>query len=681
MEFSLAGLINNPAGPGNNESILWQQCLPRQQMSSPIILRLVGLPSELPAFPEIPSTAVRPEFAVKAKVLAQTASRKPTHASIFLADGEDHGIAENRPTLSARLIESANLEEVWKNEAHRTLTEMFSLSVEWLSHLVGMSGPGAGLRSIDTPMEEIESIFDSVFAPIPGEAAHELDPSLVSDLVHLYGSDEDILDAYYVFIHPYHPILPPPERLPVYNRPLFQWPESRPSSPLSLAISALLVLIPHPNESDPLRAEYVKLRRGFAQSFARDALNAVELDSSLLNPSNNVISADRAQFHTKVPLHLEGILALNLLSVYEYAQRGNLCTMTDRANEALTSAMKLSLHESLEEDEYAEARRRTWWMTYMVACQAAILNSMPATFDPFDPHFVTPLPEGWKVPVEAQQTLLETVAFVTDLEQTKASGQSDSGIRERMLSLDSQIGSLLFLCRDTRSAPKIVPTRVESPEVAASQIMITIAEIRLHTARIKAHRLCAFQDIPSFHQRQYEFGPSTTVSESETQPESPSASGAETALPLTYSSSSPLQFPFSSHESSKICFHGALTIVALLNNLPFPNPTNEIPLNSPPYLSKTTRVEIPRSILTFACCGMQSGYVMLMLCLKARVLRDRRMEASNFANTPSLTALLNELHQSLRLLVKCLNNCAIAFEALSGMRDRIAQAMEKEFQR
>lgn len=156
------------------------------------------------------------------------------------------------------------------------------------------------------------------------------------------------LDAYYVFIHPYHPILPPPERWPVYNRPLSQWPECRPSSPLSLAISALLVLIPHPNESDPLRAEYVKLRRSFAQSFARDALNAVEHDFSLLNPSNNVLNADRALFHPKVPLHLEGILALN------------------RANEALTSAMKMSLHESLEEDEYAEARRRTWWMT--VSC-------------------------------------------------------------------------------------------------------------------------------------------------------------------------------------------------------------------------------------------------------------------------------------------------------------------------
>jgi hypothetical protein len=67
---------------------------------------------------------VRPEFAVMAEVLAQTASRKATHASTFLADGEDHDIAENWPTLSVRLMESVNLEEVWKNEAHRTLTEM-----------------------------------------------------------------------------------------------------------------------------------------------------------------------------------------------------------------------------------------------------------------------------------------------------------------------------------------------------------------------------------------------------------------------------------------------------------------------------------------------------------------------------------------------------------------------------
>lgn len=117
--FSSAGLINNPEGPCNNVSILWQRCLPRQQMSGPIIPRLVGLRSESPAYP-----AVHPGFAVMAKVLARTASRKATHASTFLADGEDHGIAEKWPTRSTHSMEKANLEEVWKNANHRTLMKM-----------------------------------------------------------------------------------------------------------------------------------------------------------------------------------------------------------------------------------------------------------------------------------------------------------------------------------------------------------------------------------------------------------------------------------------------------------------------------------------------------------------------------------------------------------------------------
>lgn len=73
---------------------------------------------------EILSTAVHPGFAVMAKVLARTASRKATHASTFLADGEDHGIAEKWPTRSTHSMEKANLEEVWKNANHRTLMKM-----------------------------------------------------------------------------------------------------------------------------------------------------------------------------------------------------------------------------------------------------------------------------------------------------------------------------------------------------------------------------------------------------------------------------------------------------------------------------------------------------------------------------------------------------------------------------
>lgn len=183
----------------------------------------------------------------------------------------------------------------------------------------------------------------------------------------------DRLDAYYVFIHPYYPLLPPPERLPVINRPLASDRNSlfKPSTPLSLAISALLVLIPHPFENDPSRLDYVRLRRDYAQSFAQSALEAIEMDSELLHSSINPSDAlsegthqfNREHFHPKVPVYLESILALNLLSVYEYVQRGNMTKMKNRAGQALTTAMCMSLHEATENDQFAEARRRAWWMT------------------------------------------------------------------------------------------------------------------------------------------------------------------------------------------------------------------------------------------------------------------------------------------------------------------------------
>lgn len=183
------------------------------------------------------------------------------------------------------------------------------------------------------------------------------------------------MDAYYVFIHPYYPVLPPPERLPICNHPLTSDRTSffQPTTPLSLAISALLVLIPHPHEQgDPSRLDYVRLRRDYAHSFAQSALEAIEADSELLesasDPSNALsegapVRLNRQPFHPRVPVNLESVLALVLLSVYEYAQRGNMAKMRNRAGQALTAAMSMSLHESLEEDEFAEARRRAWWMT------------------------------------------------------------------------------------------------------------------------------------------------------------------------------------------------------------------------------------------------------------------------------------------------------------------------------
>lgn len=134
-----------------------------------------------------------------------------------------------------------------------------------------------------------------------------------------------------------------------------------------------------------------------------------------------------------------------------------------------------------------------------------------------------------------------------------------------------------------------------------------------------------------------------------------------------------IQFPFSSHASSKVCLHAALNIVSLLDNLPYPNPTNEIPYMTPPFMSPASRVEIPRTMPTFACCAIQAGYVLLMLCFKARVFNKNNPsgpESVVDGNTlpPTLNGFLNELQQNLRLVVRSLSNYSIAFEAVQGMR-------------
>jgi hypothetical protein len=147
-----------------------------------------------------------------------------------------------------------------------------------------------------------------------------------------------------------------------------------PSSPLSLALLAILSLIPHPDDPDPQNEEAVIFRRKCAQYYAQSALEGVEIESERPESSTSpaqVLSEDldpslRIQFHSDVPIELESIIALSILSVYEYAQRGNIKRMRNRAGQALMSAMNMSLHIELEaeaDDKFTEARRRAWWMT------------------------------------------------------------------------------------------------------------------------------------------------------------------------------------------------------------------------------------------------------------------------------------------------------------------------------
>jgi hypothetical protein len=183
------------------------------------------------------------------------------------------------------------------------------------------------------------------------------------------------LNAYYIYVHPYFPILPPSDSPLFEDDPLCNESDAfEPSSPISLALSVILALIPHPNDKQPQHPESVQYRRKHAEELSHLALESIEVESELLasvtSPAE-ALSGDtslfqRDAFHPRTPIELEGVLAFLLLSTYEYAQRGNLVKMRNRASQALDAATRLSLHEEdagTAPDRFTEARRRAWWMT------------------------------------------------------------------------------------------------------------------------------------------------------------------------------------------------------------------------------------------------------------------------------------------------------------------------------
>lgn len=146
----------------------------------------------------------------------------------------------------------------------------------------------------------------------------------------------------------------------------------RPRSPLSLAISAILALIPHPSDPHQSSAASVIQRRTYAHAFAQLTNTSIEADCDLRISSTDPGQAlsdgrpcvNRERFHPRTPVDLESLLALLVLSVYEYSQRGNMLKMRYRAGQALSIALDKSLHgQGTEHDEFSEARRRAWWMT------------------------------------------------------------------------------------------------------------------------------------------------------------------------------------------------------------------------------------------------------------------------------------------------------------------------------
>ncbi|KAH0293789.1 hypothetical protein KCU62_g885, partial [Aureobasidium sp. EXF-3399] len=378
-----------------------------------------------------------------------------------------------------------------------------------------MVHPGAGLTQLDLNLDNTDTLFDSIFTAVPVPQTIELENHTPRQTgsVRTYRSDEDMLDAYYIWLHPYFPILPPAKSSQSKDNPHLWYPKSselafESMSPTALAISAILALIPHPEEPAPFEQESIIVRRETAHRFAKRTLECIELDSEIPNSSISPAQAlidehsciSRPAFHPCVPLELEAVIALSILSVYEYAQRGNIAKMRDRASQALMRAMNLSLHDrGTEIDGFAEARRRTWWMTYICICQASIVSSMPPAIPLFDSRFTTsfpqsPDPEAWPFFIKSQQTILLATQFVTAVGLAVDGKQDWTEISSRMQNLHNTIEPLLSQSNQWTDAK---PCSAD-PEAVVAFSLKQMSKIKLNSARIKLHRYCAFYDIPVF---------------------------------------------------------------------------------------------------------------------------------------------------------------------------------------
>ncbi|KAI8665528.1 Zn(2)-C6 fungal-type domain-containing protein [Fusarium sp. Ph1] len=541
--------------------------------------------------------------------------------------------------------------------------------------------------------EDADVIFDALFSQSilgGGEIVFESPPGLPPQLVpsvRTYPDDGSILDAYYIFIHPYFPILPPPKTIP-RDQPIPRYQnnmdgsggESEPSTSISLAISAMLALIPGIEDPHPSSKESVLFRRDYAQYLAQCALECIEIESEIpessVDPAKALLQTpscdSREPFHPEIPLELESIIALDILSAYEYAQRGNLKKMESRAGQALMAAMSLSLHLRDDDGEPNEAKRRVWWMTYICVSQAAIVGNIePSILAVFIPTFATEYPalksdaEAFSFLIQAQQAMLATTQFSTELSKAvKFNGDMDR-IHERMRELDSHLESLIKVANSWVLQPTMTAT-VDSTEGVVSRSLRCMTRIKLNSARIKLHRYSAFE---SKLVGEAEDALSASESSSATAADSPSPGDTSSLTSLTsltkVSSCSSENGPsgsdcFSSHQSAKICLRAALNMAQAFDDLPYPNPPGQ----------QTSSTAWPRMMPSLACCALQCAFVLTTI---GSLTRSRY---SGDAQTAAIAGrLLGRLQVSLLSISTALENYATAFEAIGGTSDQVRQVL------
>jgi hypothetical protein len=252
-----------------------------------------------------------------------------------------------------------------------------------------------------------------------------------------------------------------------------------------------------------------------------------------------------------------------------------------------------------------------------------------------------------------------------------------------MLRLDKELDSLdAKYYWDLDGNPSL---EFDFEECILAQSLRCQAKIKLNSARIKLHRYEAFLDVQVFTKRNCDL---QGTSGDSIQP-SPNCCGGATDQPFSptiFEGSDNWTFPtspasdtslaitmkdllFSNISSAKACMAAGLEISRAFEALPYPN---SILAGSASRLLNSSQWQAPRTMPAFSCCAMQSGYVLLMLCHKSRELG--RSPGAN-----SAASGLSELYAGLERVLRALENYSSAFEAIDGMRGKIAPRKNGSF--
>ncbi|WQF75396.1 hypothetical protein CDEST_00410 [Colletotrichum destructivum] len=411
---------------------------------------------------------------------------------------------------------------------------------------------------------ELDSFFANIFsAPsFPRASPHEVTTAIAlldEELYSQYRSHAEILSGYYRLIHPIYPILPPPLEdgsTSLTDMHVQEDIQLEASSPLMLALHALLILIPDP-ESDEAFSEVERQgRASMSQTLCVRALEALELASQ--NQITGVRSLSVSNFHPHVPKESETPLACCVLGLYQYLHPGDLQEMTALSWRAFDMSTSLCLNGKAETpSRFAESLRRTWWMSYLCVCNATIVNC-----------------KLWVHYIRAEEALVAATLLLVALlrgfasESEVSAFNRDIGILDRVIMHQlGPIGSQGISGFDLLDSPEArlavclrTTSRARLMRCVGSGLLShsSVQRPNVPSARIKLHRYRAFMGHPRILKR---FAAVTPMKSSERDSVIDMRRGAE------FSVKAAQMFPFSSEHSHRVCLESATAIAHGLDRL------------------------------------------------------------------------------------------------------------------